>query len=476
MNPSRRNTLATLLFGAGAVGLRSLATGLPAWLLVNPRKAFADGGLPACGVRPAAQFVVFATSGSGDPINANVPGTYDASVSDPSNPIFHPQDPMGLMTPTAFSLGGTQVTAAKPWAALAAQTGVGTAASVADRLTFWHLMTNTPVHPKEPDVLRLMGATYAGEMLPSLIAKAMAPCLGTIQPQPVCVGAASPSEALTFGGNVQPIVPPVALKDTLTNPRSNAFKQLNALQSLRDRTLDDLYSLYKTGASPAQRAFVDQLVTSQSQVRAIPAQFLDDLSQIADNGAMSQITAAAILIKMGVSPVVSIHLPFGGDNHQDDGLANELAQTAGDGLPIGAANKKVYGGVELIGQLMTTLQKYGLADRTTFVSLNVFGRTLGAAKSAPGQNGRNHNPNHQASVTIGSGFKPGVVGGVAPVAGDYGATSIDSATGAASASGDVPAAATLASFAQTLLAGLGADPAFIASSITSGKIIRGALT
>ena len=33
-------------------------------------------------------------------------------------------------------------------------------------------MTNTPVHPKEPDVLKLMGTTYAGEMLPSLLAQA----------------------------------------------------------------------------------------------------------------------------------------------------------------------------------------------------------------------------------------------------------------------------------------------------------------
>ena len=50
-------------------------------------------------------------------------------------------------------------------------------------------MTNTPVHPKEPDVLKLMGATYAGEMLPSLLAKQLAPCLGTIQAQPISLGA-----------------------------------------------------------------------------------------------------------------------------------------------------------------------------------------------------------------------------------------------------------------------------------------------
>ncbi len=56
-------------------------------------------------------------------------------------------------------------------------------------------MTNTPVHPKEPEVLELMGATQAGEMFPSMLAKPLAPCLGTIQPQPISVGATTPSEA-----------------------------------------------------------------------------------------------------------------------------------------------------------------------------------------------------------------------------------------------------------------------------------------
>jgi PIN domain nuclease of toxin-antitoxin system len=41
-----------------------------------------------------------------------------------------------------------------------------------------HLMRNTPVHPKEPQVLELMGATQAGEMLPSLLSKQLAPCPG----------------------------------------------------------------------------------------------------------------------------------------------------------------------------------------------------------------------------------------------------------------------------------------------------------
>ncbi len=56
------------------------------------------------------------------------------------------------------------------------------------------MMTNPPVHPKEPDVLKLMGSTYGGEMLPSLLAQQLAPCLGTIQSQPITLGATSPAE------------------------------------------------------------------------------------------------------------------------------------------------------------------------------------------------------------------------------------------------------------------------------------------
>ena len=66
-------------------------------------------------------------------------------------------------------LGGQRVTAAAPWADAAAER--------ARSHLFWHIMTNTPVHPKEPDVFELMGATPANEMLPSLLAKQLAPCL-----------------------------------------------------------------------------------------------------------------------------------------------------------------------------------------------------------------------------------------------------------------------------------------------------------
>jgi len=435
MKITRRNALMSALFGAGYVGLRALATGIPAGILLKGRRAFADPA--SCVDRSKAQFVILSTSGSGDPINANVPGTYaDARIS-------HSADP--AMAPTQMKLRGQTVTAALPWTQLPQP--------VLDRTCFWHIMTNTPVHPKEPDVLKLMGMTAAGEMLPSLLAKQLAPCLGTVQAQPITLGATSPSEGLSFSGQALPIIPPLALKATLTSPAG----PLTNLQALRDQTLGQIDDLFRTGANPAQKAYLDSLVASQTEIRNIRQDLLSSLSSIKDNSVASQITAAIALVQMNVTPVVAIHIPFGGDNHTDAMLASEAAQTVS--------------GVAAIGSLMAQLAAAGLADQVTFMSLNVFGRTLGPSNT----DGRNHNQNHQVSITIGAPFKGGVIGAVGPVAGDYGALPIDSQTGAGSASGDVAAGSTLACFGKTALAAVGADAAAVDAAVATGVVIPAAL-
>ncbi len=434
---SRRDAILSTLFGAGLVGLRALSTGLPVSLLLNPRRALAAIPPAGCAVKDKAQYIIFNTSGAGDPINASVPGTYE----DPN--IVHSPDP--TMAPGSLTIAGQTFTAAAPWATLPQ--------AVLDRTCCWHLMTNTPIHPKEPDVLKLMGVTNAGEMLPSLLAQQLAPCLGTIQSQPISVGATTPAEGLSYGGAALPIIPALALKSTLTS----APGPLTNLQPLRDQTLKQLYDLYKNGATPAQKAYIDSLVTSQNQVRNIKQDLLDALGSIKDNSAASQVLAAVTLIQMSVTPVIAIHIPFGGDNHRDIGLATETAQTVS--------------GVATIAALMQQLAAAGLSDRVSFVSLNVFGRTIGPGNT----DGRQHNENHQVSITIGKPFRGGVVGGVVPVRKDFGALAIDSKTGRGTASGDIPALQTLASFGRTMLAGVGVDSTVIGAQITSGQVIAGAL-
>jgi hypothetical protein len=424
------------LFGAGYVGLRSLASGLPASFLLGPRRALADGAA-MCAAKDKAQFIIFNTSGAGDPINASVPGTYEDAN------IVHSPDP--ALAPAKIMLGGRSVTAAAPWATLGQ--------AVLDRTCFFHMATTTPVHPKEPEVLALMGAAKAGEMLPSLLAKQLAPCLGTIQAQPLSLGALNSTEALSFGGATQPVIPALALKATLTS----APGPLTDLQALRDQTLGSLYDLYKHDATPSQQAYIDSLVTSQQQVRNINQSLLDALSAITDNSAASQILAAVTLVQMKVTPVIAVHIPFGGDNHRDVGLATETAETLS--------------GIQAIADLMQKLSSAGLSDQVTFMSLNVFGRTLGPGN----EDGRQHNPNHHVSVAIGKGFAAGVIGGVAPVEKDYGALAIDSKTGQGAQSGDIAATDTLASFGKTMLASIGTHQDTIDSLITTGKVVPAAL-
>jgi hypothetical protein len=323
---SRRQALLTMLFGAGGIGLRALATGIPASVLLNPRRALA--GPSGCPDPSKAQFIIMSTSSAGDPINASSPGTYEDTN------IAHSADP--TMKATSLTLNGTAHTAALPWSTLP-QTAL-------DRTVFFHMATNTPIHPQEPQVLELMGTTQNHEMLPSLLAKAVAPCLGTIQSQPVVIGATSPAEALQYGGAALPIIPPVALKDTLTNPSG----PLTNLQGLRDQTMNQIYAAYKSAGTPAQQQYIDQMVLSQQQVRSLNQNLLNQLSSIKDNSVASQITAAVTLIQMNVAPVISIHIPFGGDNHSDAGLANEAAQTVS--------------GVASLVSLLAALQAANLQD------------------------------------------------------------------------------------------------------------------
>src|SRR5258708_9429341 len=109
--------------------------------------------------------------------------------------------------------------------------------------------------------------------------------------------------------------------------------------------------------------------------------------------------------------------------------------------------------------LMQKLETAGLADSVTFMTLNVFGRTIGPGNT----DGRQHNENHQVSITIGKPFKGGIVGGVVPVQKDYGALAIDSKTGEGSSSVFIAALDTLPSYGLSMPASLPALPPVIAT-------------
>jgi hypothetical protein len=437
---TRRSALQGALLGAGCFGLRALATGLPASFLLQAGSARA-AELPACAGDERAQFLILSVSGDGDPLNANVPGTYD----DPG--IVHPDAARApAMAKAPLQLGSNSTTAAQAWSVLPDW--------VLDRTSFFHMATMTTIHPDMPKVLKLMGAVAGQEMLPSLVARNLASCLGTVQAAPVSLLGTARPEFITAEGRVIPNLNTLALRDILVHPDS----PLTRLAQLRDQSMDLLHARLKTSGSPAQRSFMDNLAISRAQARGISDTLVNNLAAVQDNDVSGQILGAATLIAMNVTPVVVIRVPFGGDNHGDPQLINETEQTQS--------------GIDAIGALMQTLRQYQLEDRVTFATLNVFGRTL----QQLGTSGRHHWADHQVSLLIGKTVRAGVVGGVVPgPLQDYTALPIDSTTGLGTPDGDVSVPQTLGSFGKTLASAVGVSKDIVERDIGQGKVISAAL-
>ena len=317
MDTTRRQALLSGLFGAGALGLRALATGLPTWLLADPLRARATPQLCQGADPLLAQYLILVTSEDGDPLNANVPGTYDFPD------IYHSSDPR--MAPTPMTLGTGRTTAARPWATLDPATLA--------RTCFFHHGTYTINHGNHPKVLRLMGAVRRQEMLISLLARNLAPCLGTIQLEPAVI---SPN-LITYQGRVLPILSPPDLSSLLSGPNT----PLANLQRLRDNDMDRLNALFKKHGTMAQRALLDEHGQSQAQARSLSALLLDSLSQVKGSSRSDLNITAAVLIKMNVAPVVTMSYSWGGDNHSDSGLATETTETVASVRPYGSVPSRV---------------------------------------------------------------------------------------------------------------------------------------
>jgi hypothetical protein len=431
MKFNRRSLIQKTVLGAGTLGLRALATGLPISFLSRPLAAQAQDF--SCADKSKAQYLIIATNSNGDPLNANVPGTYAFPE------IAHSPDPS--MVATDFNLGGTPVRAAQVWSTLPQW--------VLDRTTFIHHATLTNNPANLPKVMRRMGSTARQEMLPSILAKHLSPCFSTVQVDPVSAGA---GDILTIDGRDLPNVAPTGLRDLLARPNTPLLR----LQATRDTALDEIYGVMKERGTKAQKLYLDSLVMSRRQARSLGSDLVDMLGAIRNDGADGQVIAAVALIKMNVTPVVTIRLSFGGDNHTDpDLLRSEVPQHIT--------------GVAAITQLWTALQAAGLQDQVTFAAYNVFGRTL----KKNGITGRDHWGSHHATVLMGKNVKAGVVGGLEPKNNDFYATTIDSKTGRSG--GDIPFAETLSAMGKTLGAAVGVPGAVMDRYIAGGKVVTGAL-
>ena len=450
---TRRDTVRAALFGAGALGLRAMATGLPLYFLRDPARASAQDLACAITAKEKLQYLILSASSQGDPMNCNVPGTYEAAQ------IIHPMQ--AEMAPTMVQLGSKSFLAAKPWAAVEA--GGALSAATLARTSFFHHSTRTTVHGDQPKVMKLLGATKSGEMIVSAYAKHLAACFGTVQREPIAVGArGNAGELVSFAGRTLPSISPTQLKQLLTGSRNDPLVKL---RSMRDSALDQLNQLAKQDATGVQQAFLDALALSQRQVRQLAEQLATTLNAITSDDAAGQALAAAALISANVTSVVTMHIGFGGDNHTDQDLQNEVDQHL-TGVQ----------GIQAVADALTSL---GLTDKVTFATMNVFGRNLNGIAKVESRSGRDHYGNHSVMVMVGKNVAPGVVGGVTPAkSGAFVAADIDSATGNPVQGSDIPAADSQVAAARTLGAALGIPDDQLANELIAdagGKVVRSAL-
>jgi hypothetical protein len=386
-------------------------------------------------------------------MNCNAPGTYEAA------PIIHPTQ--ATMVSTPVTLGGKSYGAALPWADTAV--GGAMAAATLARTAFFHHTTRSTVHGDQPKVMKLLGALNGGEMAVSAFAKHLSGCFGTVQPEPVAVGArGNSSELVSYSGRTLPSVSPTQLKQLLTGNKNDALVKV---RNLRDQALDQLNAMAKTDSTNVQKQFLDAMALSQVQVRKLVEQLATTLNAITSDDAKGQGLAAAALISANVTPVVTMHIGFGGDNHTDTDLAGEAAQHVT--------------GVQAIQAVQDALAGLSLVDKVTFATLNVFGRNLNGIAKTDGRTGRDHYGNHAVTVMVGKNIKSGVYGGVVQgSSAAYLASAIDSATGAPNAAGDIPVAQTHVSAIRTLGVALGIPEDQLNADFTAmagGKVVKAAV-
>ena len=393
----QRRQLLQGLAASGGFSLlaRSLATGLPVSFLLGSRQAHADVNLPRTPV-------LMVLNVDGDPLNANCPGSYVAGVS-------HPE---AFKDGEAFKLGAVDTVAAAPWSKLPE--------ALRNQLAFVHYATYAVAHNQFDTVLKLNRAAKGlggngEEMLPTLLGQELFDPTLHIQSDPIGLGTTS----VSVQGSPIPNYSPDSLSALFAGQGPAA--QLESLGKLRDQTLDAMYASVKKSGLPSQRAFLDRYVISRSQAADLGAGLGTALSKLppADddgNNQSAQIFTALALLQAGITPIVTVWVPFGGDNHHDAGFAVETEETQA--------------GVDAIQYAWEQSQTLSaLKDNLTFCTFNTFGRTLTS------KDGRSHNPNHHAMALFGPHVNAGVYGAPQASEKDFGAAPFDPATGKVVAEG-----------------------------------------
>ncbi|MEL6348660.1 MAG: DUF1501 domain-containing protein [Myxococcota bacterium] len=445
MTHSRRDLLRRSLYSAGGLTLASLATGLPASFLRTGRLAYAE-------TVKKPTFLVLCTNSGGHPLNVNCPGSYPnpEDGNDPRRQIEHAmtaelgteilEEAGGVGYGAAdfeegfpCMLGSALAYAARPWADL--PEGIRAQMAVIRHQTY------TSAHPEATNVLEMHGAVkgpgrIGGESLPSMLAQENYAALGTTLEAPMLVGGVG---FVNKGLAVRKQRP-----DTLYSMFASSGTVFgmtpDEAADLRDYALDRIYREMKTRGTHAQKSVLDNYAISRDNARLLAEDLSVGLSPVSETNDPfeKQILTAVALIEYRVTPVITIDLPFGGDNHQDFDLYNEVTETIR--------------GVHYIRRLYEELVAKGLDSETTFAYLSVFGRPL----KRVGGGGRGHYGYDHATVMFGPNVTPGLYGQITEdlKAGDI---------------GDIPANESLETAGKSIASAVGISEGVIEQRIVGGQ-------
>lgn len=419
---SRREILLGALAAGGGIGLRSLLLGLPVQFLTQRVMAASK-----------ANFLIYAMSKGGDPVNCNVPGTYIDGYDHAD----------AFKVPVMTTWGTQSLKAAPCWNSLKSE--------IKSTANVFHIRTMTNSHSEMDKVTNVFGSVESldgrsVEMLPSRIAYELAGSHGTQLNYPVAL--AGP---LTFRGKNQKIYNPSSIKALFP---AGVDAAMASARVFRDKQIDALYKDIKSNGTPAQMRFLSNYASSAVEARNLAGELSSALAPVSGNTEVDYMKTAAALLALRLTPVVTLDINFGGDNHADTGLVSEVARHNDAMLTLNA--------------LYDALKGFGIHNQTTFSMLNVFGRTT----KVNARGGRDHNHRHSIMFSFGAGVKGGMIGDLAPgFRGFPESQAVNSATGK-TVGADVPVDETLHSAAKSLIVATGIPEASANKMVTGGKIIK----
>ncbi|MEO0442662.1 MAG: hypothetical protein AAFZ92_02835 [Pseudomonadota bacterium] len=457
---NRRTFIRNGLASALALSSRAAVVGVPASFLLTGQAQAASGN---------PKFTIIAQSTRGEAINTMGPGTYDSNTiarvidhvvaSEVPNSLrrtingreYTAQD---LASAANVQLGSQTVRAARVWNALPQ--------GFRNNMSYFWMRTGANAHQEFPAIKTCMGALKndlnpnRNEELASAIALEMAASLGTTTTKPIFLDGSG-----RFLGTPLSVSEPTRIKDLFSLSTNSQISPEN-YGALYDQAIDSLYDNLKQNGTRGQRTYLDNHALTRSQAQQIGDQIGSLISDVNSNDFVNEIKTALALIRLRITPVVTLKHDFSRDNHGDENLVDEVSGTL-----------DTISGLNLYWQL---LNQYNLQNEVNFFTLDVFGRTV----KRNSRRGRDHYGNLTLGLCHGSDFKGSVIGGFTQVTSRGNnlpaASGINSSTGASSNNSDISPGGTIGSYGCTMMMAAGVSDERLQLRFPTSKAVTGAFS